>query len=231
MKQRLNKDGVKYLLAPFRWTILMAVAFFIAAGRLDIPRAWLAFGMHFSGAIAGAVLMWAFAPGLANQRASVQQGTKNWDKVVLAVYFLLVLLVIPLIAGLDIGRYHWSQLGGIYAIIGIALYLAFFLLFYWAMLINEHFEGSSRIQKDRAHRVIMKGPYRFVRHPGYVAMIFASSADSFIIGSLYSLIPAIFAVIVTVIRTFLEDRMLQDELEGYSTYARKIKYRLIPGIW
>lgn len=231
MKQQLNKDGIKYLRAPFRWTILMAVSFFIAAGRLDILRAWLAFGIHFIGAIAGAILMWKFAPGLANQRASVRQGTKSWDKVILLSYFLLVLLVIPIIAGLDTGRYQWSQLSINYAIVGIVLYLAFFLLFYWSMLINEHFEGSSRIQNDRAHRVIVKGPYGIVRHPGYVAMIFVSLADSFIIGSLYSLIPSICAVAVTVIRTFLEDRMLQNELEGYFEYAQKIKYRLIPGIW
>ena len=99
------------------------------------------------------------------------------------------------------------------------------------MLTNEHFEGSSRIQNDRAHRVVMSGPYGLVRHPGYVAMIFASLADSLIIGSLYSLIPASLAVVVTIIRTFLEDRMLQTELDGYSEYARKIKYRLMPGIW
>jgi len=231
VNQRLNTEGIKYLLAPFRWSILMAVAFFLAAGRLDIFRAWLAFGIHFFGAIVGAILMWKFAPGLANRRAYVREGTKTWDKAILIIYFSFVLLVIPIIAGLDVGRYRWSQLGVNYAVGGIALYTAFFLLFYWAMLINEHFEGTSRIQGDRAHKVIMNGPYSFVRHPGYVAMIFASLADSFIIGSLYSLIPSASAITVTVIRTFLEDRMLQNELEGYSEYAKKIKYRLIPGIW
>ncbi|WP_054691429.1 methyltransferase family protein [Desulfosarcina cetonica] len=227
----MNKEGVRYLLAPLRWTILMAVAFFLAAGQLNILRAWLAFGIHFLGAIVGAILMWKFAPGLANQRAFIRQGTKRWDKLILAIYFLLVLLAIPILAGLDVGRYQWSQLNINYAIVGIVLYLGFFLLFYWAMLTNEHFEGSSRIQNDRAHRVVMNGPYGLVRHPGYVAMIFACLADSFIIGSLYSLIPAILAVIITIIRTFLEDRMLQNELDGYSEYSRKIKYRLIPGIW
>ena len=231
MKQRLNKDGIKYLLAPFRWTLFMTVSFFLAAGRLDISRAWLAFGIHFLGAIAGAMLMWRFAPGLANQRASVRQGTKTWDKVILTIYFFLVLLVIPATAGLDVGRYRWSQLGINYALAGVALYGAFFLLLYWAMLINEHFEGTSRIQNDRGHRVIMNGPYRLVRHPGYVAMMFACLSDSFIIGSLYSLIPSISAIVVAVIRTVLEDRMLQTELEGYSAYAQKTKYRLIPGIW
>lgn len=209
----------------------MAVAFFLAAGRMDISRAWLAFSIHFSGAIAGAILMWKFAPGLANQRAAAREGTKSWDKAILTSYFLLVLLVIPIIAGLDVGRCRWSQLGASYAAGGIALYTAFFLLFYWAMLVNAHFEGTSRIQADRHHKVVTNGPYSFVRHPGYVAMIFASLADSFIIGSLYALIPSALAIIVTVIRTFLEDTMLQNELKGYSEYAKKVKYRLIPGIW
>jgi protein-S-isoprenylcysteine O-methyltransferase Ste14 len=231
MKQRLNRDGIKYLLTPFRWTILMTIAFFVAAGRLDIVRAWLAFGIHFLGALAGAILMARFAPGLANQRASIKPGTKRWDKVILAIYFLLILLVIPIIAGLDVGRYQWSQLGRHYEMLGFALYLASFFLFHWAMLTNEHFEVSSRIQTNRDHTVIMSGPYGHVRHPGYVAMICVSIADSFIIGSLYSLIPGILAVMVTVMRTFLEDRMLQNELEGYFEYAGKVKYRLIPGIW
>jgi protein-S-isoprenylcysteine O-methyltransferase Ste14 len=231
MRQEINKDGIKYLLKPFRWTILMAISFFLAAGRIDINRAWLTFGIHFLGAIGGALLMWRYAPGLANQRAFVGQGTKTWDKVVLAIYFLLILLVIPITAGLDVGRYRWSQLGLTSMLFGIALYLAFFALFYWAMLINEHFETSSRIQNDRTHRVIKSGPYGLVRHPGYVAMIFASLADAFMIGSLYALVPSIIALIVVVIRTFLEDRMLQMELAGYGEYAKIIKYRLIPGLW
>lgn len=231
MEDRLNRDGVKYLLTPFRWTILMTIAFFLAAGHLSVLRAWLAFILHFSGAIVGAILMGKFAPGLANQRASIKEGTKGWDKIILAIYFLLVLLVIPMVAGLDVGRYQWSELGISYGIFGFALYFGFFLLFHWAMLSNRHFEESSRIQKDRTHSVVTKGPYGIVRHPGYVAMIFAGLADSFIIGSQYALIPSLFAVVVVIIRTSLEDRMLQKELEGYAEYAGKIKYRLIPGLW
>jgi protein-S-isoprenylcysteine O-methyltransferase Ste14 len=231
MRQRLDKDGIKYLLKPFRWTLLMATSFFLAAGRMDIFSAWLAFAIHFLGAILGALLMWKFAPGLANRRASLRPGTKRWDKVILAIYFVLILLVIPVTAGLDVGRYRWSQLGIDATILGIAFYLLFFLLFYWAMLTNDHFEASSRIQDDGVHRVIKDGPYRYVRHPGYTAMIFASLTDAFMIGSLVALIPSLFALIVMVIRTFLEDRMLQMELAGYAEYAKGIKYRLIPGIW
>lgn len=209
----------------------MSVTFFMAAGKIDISRAWFAFSLHFVGAIVGAILMLKFAPGLANQRASAREGTKTWDKAILAIYFSLLLVVIPIVAGLDVGRFRWSHLGIYFAIAGVALYMAFFLIFYWAMMVNEHFEGTSRIQNDRGHKVIMDGPYRLVRHPGYIAMILACLADSFIIGSLYSLIPAVFAIIVTVIRTFFEDAMLKNELKGYAEYAKKIKYRLVPGVW
>ncbi|MFU2210860.1 methyltransferase family protein [Solidesulfovibrio sp. C21] len=229
MQQQLTKEGVKYLLAPFCWILFMMIVFFIAAGRLDVPRAWLAFGIHLVGAALGALLMYRFAPELANQRASARQGTKGWDKAILMIYFLLLLLAIPLTAGLDVGRYHWSDLQSMG--LGVVCYFLFFIIFYWAMLINKFFEGTSRIQTDRGHRVICSGPYAYVRHPGYVAMIFASVSDALIIGSLYALIPSCLAVGVTIVRTGLEDKMLRSELDGYAEYAATVKYRLFPGIW
>lgn len=229
--ERLNRDGIKYLLAPFCWSVMMTLSFFIAAGRLDVPRAWLAYGLHFLGAVAGALLMGRFAPGLLNQRGAVRQGTKSWDKRILLLYFLLVLLVIPAVAGLDAGRYNGSHPGSAFAVAGVVLYCAFFLLFHWAMLVNAHFEGTVRIQHDRDHRVVSSGPYRLVRHPGYLAMILGCLADPFIIGSFYALIPASSAIIVLVIRTRLEDRMLQTELTGYGDYARRVRFRIVPGLW
>lgn len=231
MKQQLNKDGIKYLLKPFRWTLLMTISFFLAAGRLDIPRAWLAFGVHLVGVMIGALLMCRFAPGLANQRAELRQGTKKWDKLILILYFLLVLFVIPVSAGLDIGRYRLPKLGAGSAVAGVMLYFCFFTLFHWSMLVNAHFEGSARVQNDRGHRVVMTGPYRFVRHPGYVAMMLACLTDALMIGSRYALIPGLLAVGVTVVRTHHEDRMLRNELAGYAEYAAKTRFRLIPGLW
>lgn len=230
MEERLNKDGIKYLSTLIRAPILMAFVFFLAAGRLDIIRAWVAFGIHLFGGIVGVILLWKFSPGLANQRASARSGTKKWDKAIVPIIYSL-LLIIQLVAGLDVGRYRFSQLGGNFAIGGIILYVAYFILLYWSMLANEYFEISSRVQKDRGHKVINKGPYGFVRHPGYVAVILFSLADSFVIGSFYALIPAALVIFMTFIRTFLEDNMLQKELKGYSEYANQTKYRLLPGIW
>ncbi len=230
-KQEVDKRGGKYLLGPFLVTLLMAVIFFLAAGRLNILRAWMAFGLNFIGGVTGAILKMKFAPELAKQRRSAKQGTNEWDMLILLMYFFLVLLLIPLIAGLDVGRFRWSQLNFIYTAGGIVLYAAFVAIFHRAMLINEHFEGTARIQKDRNQKVITDGPYRVIRHPGYLAMIFLSFADSFIIGSGYALIPSLLAAMLIVVRTSLEDKMLRNGLEGYSTYCKAVKYRLIPGIW
>ncbi|MBI9076405.1 MAG: isoprenylcysteine carboxylmethyltransferase family protein [Desulfatibacillum sp.] len=231
MEEKLTKKGARSLRAPIRWTLIMAIVFFLAAGRLDIPRAWLAFGIHLMGGVLGALIMAKLAPGLANRRASLGEGTKAWDKIILLVYFLMVLVASPLVAGLEAGRLAQPRLGLEFEIIGIVFYLVFFVIVHWAMLTNRHFESSSRIQKDREHQVITQGPYRFVRHPGYVAMILTALADPLIIGTAYALIPAGCAVIAVIVRTALEDRMLQNELEGYAAYAQKTRSRLIPGIW
>ena len=101
----------------------------------------------------------------------------------------------------------------------------------WAIVVNRFFETSVRIQTDRGHKVITGGPYRFVRHPGYLALILGTLSGTFILGSVYSLIPGGLAIIAVIIRTFLEDRTLQDELDGYREYTSRVRWRLVPGIW
>ncbi len=75
------------------------------------------------------------------------------------------------------------------------------------------------------------GPYRIVRHPGYAGNIPPLLGIVLALSSVWTLIPAMVALIITVIRTTLEDRTLQDELPGYRDYARRVRYRLIPGIF
>jgi protein-S-isoprenylcysteine O-methyltransferase Ste14 len=75
------------------------------------------------------------------------------------------------------------------------------------------------------------GPYRIVRHPGYIGNILPLAGVVLALSSVWTLIPAALALIIAVIRTALEDRTLQDELPGYQDYARKVRYRLVPGIW
>ena len=147
------------------------------------------------------------------------------------VFGILAFYVTWAVIGLDVGRYGWSDTGLITAVVGLVGFLAGSGLLTWSMLVNTHFEATVRIQTDRNHTVITAGPYRFVRHPGYVGAILWSITAPMITHSAVGLIPAVIAAAVLVVRTALEDRTLQKELEGYVEYTEKTRYRLIPGIW
>ena len=99
------------------------------------------------------------------------------------------------------------------------------------MVENRFFSTMVRIQTDRGHTVCDSGPYRIVRHPGYAGNMLALPGIVLALGSGWTIIPALVALIIAVIRTRLEDRTLQDELPGYRDYARRVRYRLFPGIY
>ena len=99
------------------------------------------------------------------------------------------------------------------------------------MIVNKHFEGFVRIQKDRDHKVITSGPYKIIRHPGYAGMVLTSISMPLLLGSIYAFIPVCISLILLLIRTYKEDETLQAELEGYSEYVQMTKYRLIPFVW
>jgi protein-S-isoprenylcysteine O-methyltransferase Ste14 len=101
----------------------------------------------------------------------------------------------------------------------------------WAVAANPFFSGLVRIQRDRGHRVVDTGPYRFVRHPSYAGSIVYMIGVTFALGSYVALPAAAVLCAVLVVRTALEDRTLREELDGYADYARRVRFRLIPGIW
>lgn len=101
----------------------------------------------------------------------------------------------------------------------------------WALIENKFFSGVVRIQKDRGHHVISTGPYRIIRHPGYAGALWIYLATPIFMDSLWAFIPTILLVGVTIIRTSLEDRTLQNELPGYKEFTDQTRYRLFPGIW
>jgi protein-S-isoprenylcysteine O-methyltransferase Ste14 len=88
-----------------------------------------------------------------------------------------------------------------------------------------------RIQSDRGHQVATTGPYRFVRHPMYVGVILSVMSIPLILKSWWALIPAVLIVVLFFIRTELEDRTLKQKLTGYTDYADRVRYRLLPGVW
>jgi len=136
-----------------------------------------------------------------------------------------------IVAGLD-HRYNWSsEFPPWLIVIGFILISLGYAFAAWALAENRFFSSVVRIQTDRGHVVCDSGPYLFVRHPGYAGNILALFGIVLALGSEWTLIPATVASIIAVIRTTLEDQTLQEELPGYRDYARRVRYRLIPGIY
>jgi protein-S-isoprenylcysteine O-methyltransferase Ste14 len=228
--QKLSKSGLRAFLAPINWIIVTGVVFFLSSGTLNNPRAWIYFGVYFCGSLIFSFILLKKSPELLNSRGKVQEGTKSLDKYLIFSYFFLAIIVTPLTAGLDV-RYNLFTIQFQYIYLAIVLYILSAAFSLWPMLHNQFFEGTVRIQNDRMQKVIKTGPYKFVRHPGYIGMLFGSFPLPFAFGSSLSLIPVLIMVIIVFVRTFYEDRTLQKELPGYSDYCKEVKYRLIPFLW
>lgn len=205
----------------------------ICAGDLRWWQGWV-FSLLIMGA--GTITRaWAERrhPGLMEERIgkAYASDVKPWDKALSPLMSVSVSFPLIIVAGLD-HRFGWSPSFSIWLnILGLALIAVGYTFASWAMIENRFFSGMVRIQLDRGHTVCDSGPYRIVRHPGYAGNILALPGIVLALGSLWTIIPAVVAVIIVVIRTALEDRTLQEELPGYLNYARGVHYRLIPGIY
>jgi len=159
------------------------------------------------------------------------QSAKAWDKVLGPLMALSVSFPLVIVAGLD-HRFGWSPALPLWLVLsGFILVALGYAFAAWALAENRFFSSLVRIQVDRGHMVCDTGPYRFVRHPGYAGNLLALPGIVLALNSMWTLIPAAVALIITVIRTALEDRTLHEELPGYRDYALRIRYRLIPGIY
>ena len=115
--------------------------------------------------------------------------------------------------------------------VGLVLFLLGGGLFLRAMGENPFFEKTVRIQRERDHRVIDTGPYRTVRHPGYVGMIAWLLSFPLLLTSTWAFLPVGLAVVCLLVRTALEDRTLRSKLPGYAAYSARVRSRLLPGVW
>jgi protein-S-isoprenylcysteine O-methyltransferase Ste14 len=158
------------------------------------------------------------------------EDAKPWDKLLSPLVGLGGGLI-PLVAGLD-ALFDWTPPFSLpVKIIALVIILAGYALGSYALIENRFFSGMVRIQTDRGHQVVSSGPYRWIRHPGYTGALLTYLATPLFLDSIWAFLPVIFITIVLVIRTSLEDKVLQDELQGYSDYSVQVRYRLIPGVW
>jgi protein-S-isoprenylcysteine O-methyltransferase Ste14 len=211
---------------------LLAGLLFIPAGRFDWLDAWIFVGAY--GIFLSAYAVWGLLkdPRQLDERRRARTATnvKSWDRVILLLYTLF-LVSLFIVCGLDAGRFHWSFIPapakGL-AWLGMAGAGA---LIFWTLKTNTFLSRVARIQSDRGQVVVTSGPYQFVRHPMYLGIIILFLCSPIVLGSLWGLFPGGIICVLFIIRTVEEDRMLKGELTGYLEYTRKVRHRLLPGIW
>jgi protein-S-isoprenylcysteine O-methyltransferase Ste14 len=206
--------------------VLAAVALFASAGTITIATYWVYLGI-FAGVFLVSILQ--LDPDLVRER--MRPGGKRPPLVLLLITG--VLFAHWILAGLDHGRFHWSDTVPPWlqwvALVALA---AGFRLCLWAMRINRFFSSVIRIQSDRGQVVIATGPYAFIRHPGYLAGLVIMVASGIALDSwLATAMLVVFTVPFLLRRAIVEDRVLKAELPGYKDYADRVRWRLLPGVW
>jgi len=226
-------------LSPRQWVRLVSVylliplILFLCAGDWGWWQAWVFTLLFLAVGIGGRLWAERRHPGLLAERATSEsaEGVKPWDKVLAPLMAVSTSFPLVIVAGLD-HRFEWSPRFPLWLnLLGLGLIALGYAFGTWALAENRFFSGTVRIQTDRGHTVCDSGPYRVVRHPGYAGNIVPLPGLVLGLSSLWTILPAIVALVIVVVRTTLEDRTLQEELAGYKEYARRVRYRLFPGIY
>ena len=204
---------------------IVGAIIFTSAGRWNLPFVWAILGLLCGFHCSMTVMT---DPELVKERIS--PGTGNVDRLTRPLSALL-LVGHWIIAGLDIGRFHWSPVPWSVQVGGVLGYFAALTMILWAMRVNTFYSSVVRVQTDRGHCVIDVGPYRFVRHPGYLATLLAMLSGGIALGSWLAILPILGCAVFFIRRTILEDQMLRDELPDYAEYAQRVRWRLVPGIF
>jgi protein-S-isoprenylcysteine O-methyltransferase Ste14 len=214
------------LLQAAVFIVLSGAVLFGLAGRWDLPFFWAYLASWF---VLFVSAIRTVDPDLGSERRRPGPGGTDYFTRWAAGPVMLAHMIV---AGLDVGRYHWSDtVRWPLQIAGLAIHTGGFGIVLRAMAVNRFFSPVVRFQSDRGHRVVSAGPYGWVRHPGYLGMIVALPASALALGSWLSMLPALAFSALMLRRAIIEDRFLLEKLEGYHAYAESVRYRLVPGIW
>jgi len=225
------KTNIKQLLLQVLLVfVIFASALFIPAGTIAWIAGWIFLISFFSFSIF--IISWLYRnnPGLLKER--MQLGTsdqKGWDKILFPI-LQLVLIAWLVIMGLD-WRFQWSRLPVWIQGTGLLILLYSFYLLFLTFRENSYLSPVVRIQDDRGQRVISSGPYHYLRHPMYCAILLFILGTSLLLGSSYGALVGLAGVLILARRAVLEEATLSKELSGYADYKAHVRYRFIPFIW
>jgi protein-S-isoprenylcysteine O-methyltransferase Ste14 len=214
------------------WFAFLVALMFIPAGTLNWPAGWI-FLAEFG--LSGFLMtrwMLRHNPDLLAERMGplIQREQKTWDKALLSALILLWCAWF-VVMGLDAVRYGWSQVPVWLQALGALAILVSMYVIFLTVQANTFAAPVVKIQRERGHSVVSHGPYSVVRHPMYAGALLLMIGTPLLLGSWLGLAMLPLIAVLLGIRAVMEERTLARELDGYTEYAARVRYRLIPGMW
>ena len=211
-----------------RWlgfSVVLAAVIFALSGRWTDPWLWTYVAVLSA---AGLYATFSLDEDLARERFRPPEA--GADRTALKIIRLVALSHL-VVGSLDVGRWHITRVPDGLRLVGLAGMIFGLALVFHAMTTNRFFSAVVRIQRDRGHHVVDRGPYAIVRHPGYVGMITGIPFGALVLGSWMGVALALTYAVLVLRRVVVEDAFLRTNLAGYDGYASRVRYRLVPGVW
>jgi protein-S-isoprenylcysteine O-methyltransferase Ste14 len=230
MSTKVVQVPLSKLIGSLIYLLFFPVILFLLAGDWRWTEGWI-FSIVFC-ALCFVTLIYLYFkdPALLKERfgSPIQEGQKPWDRVVLSLFFL-EFLVWYAIMPLDARRFGWSPAFPLWVkIVGAILVVISSAIVFEALNENTFAAPVVKMQKERGQKVISTGLYGIVRHPMYAGATLLFIGAPLLLNSVYGLIIGFVLIVTIAIRSLGEEAMLKQELEGYSVYMKKVRWRLIP---
>jgi protein-S-isoprenylcysteine O-methyltransferase Ste14 len=214
-------------LAGTAFLALMGAVMFLIAGTVRVPSIWLYLAIRV---LFTAASVLAMSEDVARERLKPGPGAK--PEPIYNAGAAIAWIAHIVIVSLDRGRYGWSTAFPVWLqMLGVVGMLCAMGMVIWALRHNEYMSARIRIQGERGQRVVDTGPYAYIRHPNYAGAFLLGLSSGLVFASWPSILPMLLYVGLLVYRTLNEEKILFAELEGYSDYAARVRYRFVPGVW
>ncbi len=213
---------------------LIGILLFGFGGTLAWWRAWVLVAVLLFVRMAGAVIVSRVNPDLARDRATLplHRDQPLSDRLLVFAILATGFVALPVVAALDVQRWHVLRppLPSV-AALGLVLFVCGWTLKAFVLRENAFATSTVRVQRERQHAVVDSGVYRIARHPFYAGTLLVLIGMCLWLESYLATLLAAVPIVLVVTRLALEERFLRRSLPGYSEYTRRVKYRLVPGVW
>ena len=206
--------------------VMVGALIFLPAWSFAYIEGWIFMGILFIPMFVAGIVMMFKSPNLLKSRLSAKE-TEKEQKLVIGLS-LLMFIGAFVVAGLNF-RFKWLEMPFWSVILAACIFIAAYI--FYAEVLRENAYLSRTIEVQEGQKVVDTGLYGVVRHPMYMVTLVLFLSMPFVLGSLFSFFIMLVYIPIIVVRIINEEKFLEKELNGYTEYKKKVKYRLIPFIW